>query len=894
MVRVLPKNCDVAHRRMVDDLQLTYDLLNTIDTLPAPAQHEVSRGGLEIIVFHVLRRAPLSDLAATFFPRVAMALSISDHRLIQEFRSLPDSDKKVQKRLEEPEAFDLIRRYIRKAVNTDISGAPVVLPRRSERLLVANWRYSLRSIRASAFLKSYYLWIRSNNGIHRHRNISEEFRRIYYATSRVRYLATMLLAAADEIMGSPEDPGANLTVWDRIDLCREFVDRAISALQGQAPRQHLGSVVEIALAAMQQRHLRKERPPHGLTLKYFVRLGPNSYRVMMSLLWHLAVIGDPVDADVLATCPAISHGLEELWKDGEDRGIPRPTAPPQKAPEELVRELLHILEYRCLVFQVGARAGYRREASTGTPNPEGEMYNQYARRYTIHRTVQRVIYRNLDVPLGQARTSDRYSLSLYYSQPSDLPRPTYESHQQLKELVVNLAGYPLDDIDSLLRSANGLLRSANGPDPDWRVIYAQARLWPWRLRAAFGVIVSVYNVAVIGRFDTYPEQESDGLAGGLGHYEAQRQLVHWLLRQTKKLAGLYERMLQGGDSPLFCGSGRLKCVLDGDTYLENRPECPAKCRAQTHLVHPFYKEELIWIYNEIGVLSLVQGRVSDATAMFRQALELSRRRVTTHDASLAARIGLNSAIADIERGASDQVDERLNRILTTEDEDPVIKALARSIKAWIRHLGGELDVAIREYRQSIDVFTDARASRASSMVHKLLGDAYRAKGPKYFDEARETLSLAEKLAREGGHEDAAQLARISQARLSIALGKHDDLTDAQRKLDSVERYAKLVGVPRLTTEVKLVRAEAVLEQGENIRAVQLASEALELATLHDLRLYKARALAVLGQTLERQGVTDAARLVHRRAEELAKRSKYTNMVKFLQDNHPDADPRVTP
>jgi len=710
-------------------------------------------------------------------------------------------------------------------------------------------------------------------------NIALTFLSLYETASKIRYSVTMLFAAADELLGVDDDLSNGDKTADAVARACNFLEHAKDMLRGQATRQQRSSVVDLIFHVMEKLHRERAKPP--LDIGSIKRLGPNSHRVLLLILWHMAVIGEPVDADVLAHCPEIGVSLQELVNDKDDRGV---DGSDNTDVSTLIRDLLGLLEYRCLVFQVGARSGYREDFEDGsassTPmlSPIQNDLRKLARRFAIHRTVQRVIFRQLDAPIGQFRTSDRYSLSLYYSQPSDLPRPSYDSHQRLRRLVESLSGYPTVELDRL-SAADGAAAT-----------FAAARLWPWRLRAAYGVLVSVYNVAVIGRIDIYRDSQDNNVIAPLGHYEAQRQLVHWLIRQTSYLNDLYEKMKD-------C-SGRLKACDRGMCLISSGRKgrlalCELTCQAVNQLIPPFYKEELVWLYNEVGVLSLVQGRVNDATAMFRQALQLSRDRITTNDASLAARIGLNSAIADIERGASDRIAERVNRVLARADEDPTIRALAIAIKGWVRHLGGELDFAIGEYKKAIAEFNRTRASRAASMINRFLGDAYRAKGEQYWELAEQTLSLAEKLAREGGHEDAAQLARISQARLLVQQGRQDTLRKAQDVLNGVEQYAKIAGVPRMTVELNLVRAEAVLTQGENTRALELASQALELATLHDLRLYKARALAVLAQTLQKLGVINAARLVHRRAEELARRSKYTSMVKHLQDNQLDSDPRVT-
>ena len=141
--------------------------------------------------------------------------------------------------------------------------------------------------------------------------------------------------------------------------------------------------------------------------------------------------------------------------------------------------------------------------------------------------------------------------------------------------------------------------------------------------------------------------------------------------------------------------------------------------------------------------------------------------------------------------------------------------------------------------------------------------------------------MAENLARDGGHEDAAQLALLARTRLLIACNDPSALKTALLELDVIERYARSVGLPRFMAELTGIRAEAVLQQGETHRSTELAAQSLELSTLHDMRLLKVRALGAVAGAFAGLRVTDSADLVRQRAEDLARRSHYTSMVKRL-------------
>ncbi len=655
MLRLLPHPCSESHRLTVVEHERMLDLSPCYDPNPpgtfvpdegVPYSQFDLRG---IIVCHLLRRSRVATLASSFFPRTAIAMAAAELGIAQKDIS----------RQEMIEGQRLMRGHSSaRRTGEELEEATI------KRLVLSVWRNGNRTLLEYDSLRAGLGTVRKDRSRLKilQGAVSERFRQFANSVSKNRFAGSLLLSAADEQIG-PRDDGLRHELGLR---GVRFLDEAASRLSGISPSQKDETIVEIVLAAMERLH--RERQPPPLRLRSVARLGPALHRLLLQILWHVSVIGEPVEARVLGVCPEICESLvslsgagDEVKVDQTDVGVSR-----------LLQDALDLLIYRCLLFPAG-----RNEAG-------GQL------RYGIHGLLQRTVFKLMETPLGQMRGLERFSLSLYIAQPSDLPRPSLEAHRRLRRLAESLAGYPNESVDDVRSGSVEALE-----------------LWARRLRASFGIICSVYHVATIGRFDDYSAVAKSEFPE-FGHFEAHRLLVRWLLRQAALLSQA--------------------CA---DLPLEQRR------------MLPFYAEEIVWLLNESGVLSLAQGRINDATALFDQALAAAREWLAPHDAALAARIGLNSSLAAIERGATSQARGVLEGILRQSDEHPVVLGVARGLLGLTAHLAGELKEARHSYRVSIKTLLNVRNTRAASIFTRHLGDIYRARGLKHFARARELFVTAE-------------------------------------------------------------------------------------------------------------------------------------------------------
>jgi ATP/maltotriose-dependent transcriptional regulator MalT len=196
--------------------------------------------------------------------------------------------------------------------------------------------------------------------------------------------------------------------------------------------------------------------------------------------------------------------------------------------------------------------------------------------------------------------------------------------------------------------------------------------------------------------------------------------------------------------------------------------------------------------------------------------------------------------------------------------------LARGYLALIDHLAGEVHVAERGYREAIIGLNALRRSRAASIFSRHLGDLLGNLRGDHLADARQAIDNAIHFAQEGGHEDVRYLALLSSAKLRIDHGDIVQSPEIHRNLDGVERYARVVGMPRLICTVNLARSRLLLRQGETERAAQLATESLEVSTMNDLRLLKISGLLVLAEIHIQRGNGRAARPLLELGERMAK------------------------
>lgn len=676
----------------------------------------------------------------------------------------------------------------------------------------------------------------------RKRQQHEYFRRIASAVGHSRYAMTLTLAVVDDMIAR-RMVGVPTNVVD-LAAIDAFIDRLKLSTAGKAP----GIREDIAIAQALQLYQTDNVSSLGSSMKPWPMIPTRCtsdetwkkleavdhallFSLQRSILVTLALIGQPVDASVLTGVDTVAKLLQQVGKEcGFDR-----------ADKESLRECLHgvldLLVHRCLVFRIAPKG----------KETDAEEWHRFA----THKSLRRHIFHEINAPGVDFSEVDQLTVSMYATQPSELPRPTAEGHRRVRRLIEQLSRYERREDEPAHRFDDPFLDGSS----DNRVARS-------RLRAAYGALRSIYSIAVVSRFSKYEDEGLD--APEAGFFENHRLRVRWMLRRANELDGRQGEELSPADAT----------------------------PVPDEVTRTFHAEEIVWLFNECGVLSLVEGRINDAVALLTQARRTARDFVERSDwGPLIARIGLNRAIANIVRGRPGEASELLSNIRKEErDEHRGLLLVARGYQALVRDMRGDPEGAIAEYETIITQLVKMNRYRPAAIFSIQSSEAMRSLGPQHAERAIEQAEAAGRYAVEGGHEDIRRIAQLANVAAFISkVGGGADHTEAryiEKELADVLAYAKLMGMPRLTTRVDLARGEFFMNQGDYRMAAELAQNALGLATRHEIETSKISALRLLGIAMLRLERT-AARTLLVRARELAYlaefRSEVTRIEKALAE-----------
>jgi hypothetical protein len=149
--------------------------------------------------------------------------------------------------------------------------------------------------------------------------------------------------------------------------------------------------------------------------------------------------------------------------------------------------------------------------------------------------------------------------------------------------------------------------------------------------------------------------------------------------------------------------------------------------------------------------------------------------------------------------------------------------------------------------------------------------------------AKSEVEAAIQLAQEGNHEDVRHLAILSEAKIMIESGKKYKPEPIHSRLDMVERYARVMGIPRMTADVHELRARLHFSIGDLRTAGTFARKSLEIASLHELQLRKASVLMLYAEINLKRGFKKACRPLLEEALTITRDTEYYTAYLQAQD-----------
>lgn len=351
----------------------------------------------------------------------------------------------------------------------------------------------------------------------------------------------------------------------------------------------------------------------------------------------------------------------------------------------------------------------------------------------------------------------------------------------------------------------------------------------------------------------------------------------------------------------------LRCLLD------LRRAALSCASARPSEVAPLFEREWIWLFNEMGVVKLLQGHAHDASALFEQAIEFERERLRENRAPVEAviygkhpdaagfsvtklRIMINLALAEIEKGAFN----RAGRIVSGEKRDidslqevfsarPVKVSKSRSLHREVRILAlvlGLIDARLKFLSggagEAVKWLVDSEESIVAEGVHGLtaLYSLIRAdveSARKNHVLAAEKFAIARAEAEASGRSDLIFSVMLGESELKMAVQRRPGAAQLQQQLGRIRKIkheAERMGLLRIEVTACMLRARLYLGFGEHRSARQDLMRALTLSTscgLHTKRVSALIDMAALVGSLDaelRHEARDIARSARFDAERM--------------------------
>jgi tetratricopeptide (TPR) repeat protein len=590
------------------------------------------------------------------------------------------------------------------------------------------------------------------------------------------------------------------------------------------------------------------------------------------VLRTMSFIGSPMEGVVLLCAPKVWAILAE---DQDGRHV-RDADEVRQRLERVLRDLLDL----GLIIQLEGYAAEESQAA-GPDGPSAATSEEHpgallGARFGLHRSLAAYLRDRHGAPINDAKLSTTFNMSLFMSDPGDSYTPEHSFHDELGHLVDSLIG-AWHDIgrvapQSLVLSGEGDIDEAvladlyiHFGDREHALTSVSARAGAVAsacLRAALSLVRSYYSTGALLKFD---RDERVAVAGRDGALTEHAQRLDRLITAFGDVAisrKILREQARGSDA--------------------------AKRR---HLgPEPFYPDDLVWLFNERGVVALTQGHLFDARDAFRAADTVNQSHVErSHRGHNWRRIALNLVATRIERSALKPAERLLDEIEATVDrpvrpegraepgdrvsflrrrpwpdegplrgdarfsrEEVLVVAMATGYRGLIAHLRGHYREAGAHYATATDTFRRLGEHRAFAHFQRHYATLQMFVGDR--DAASREIEYAIITAQSAAQMDILHRARVVRA--NVRRGLSDDPVARRHNLQDIKdalRYAALADCYRVRIEASASLARHMRHSGDYDTALRYAVDALTIASRYGHSLQKTSLRIEIGQILAARG-----------------------------------------
>lgn len=567
---------------------------------------------------------------------------------------------------------------------------------------------------------------------------------------------------------------------------------------------------------------------------------------------------------------------------------------------EKLHELLDEMWRRHIIIKVTPKRG--NENST-------ESWQKHNSRYTIQHQLREHIAASMDLSVPDRGERNFFQVTLYCDQPKDLPTPTEDHYRMYRAIVdrqitevrktlwclhnckrsydekgtLSLQTDSKLAFDGLRRRLKGDAKNDANLDPDLASFFGAAQ----RIRAVYGLLRGGLSIGAISRLDSFEDsvladEPLERFRGWL------RGVTNAAVSMGKLEAKLRALALEKEDfDPDSKAPEALQLVLFDNHTGEQKGE-PVTIAPKDRTTklrrppQPLYRDDFGWLFNERGVVALVQGNLYDAVPLFQRAIHIMNHRDHdgVRDASLHAavrRVKLNLSIAQIERGNLSAASAQLQSLLLPGDRQghygSTVSWIANGYLGLIKHLGGDLRAAQTAYDHTISLAESKEMLRLQSIFRRLRSDLHRALG--MHEQTLADCDLAIAAAKHSEQRDILWAARLTRVKAQLNESRMDQ-PDISPTIEDCLVYARTMPLPRLESEALRLQAELLLRQGDRVLAGKLAANAAAVASHAGLRLLKISAMRTYAKVLDRREMSNNSDVIIQEANREAERRGYLN------------------